>query len=315
MRVTGLVATTAIIAAAVAIVPFFRWAFLAIAMVPAALYGRSVVSADGMTLACAMMVIALTLRATAQAHAAFTLKQAFWMCLAALTKPPTIVLVLFGRLQWSARDLRTSWLHAALVCTPGVLAMATWTAATSADVGSWRLAELTGSSDQQFDLTWKLGFWFAHPFHFPSLLWASLREWHELWRQMIGVLGLFDIYLLSPVYPMLSILLVAACLTPTTTDWKERRLLAVVSAGTAVAYCLAVYLIFYLKWTPLDAEQIWGVQGRYFLPALPLMAIAASSLGPGLPERVRAAVAVAGAVIAGLATVEAIARVDWALWG
>ena len=62
MRFAGLAALTGLIAYAIAMVPNLAWAFLAISMLPAALYGRSVINADGSALAAAMVVMALWLR-------------------------------------------------------------------------------------------------------------------------------------------------------------------------------------------------------------------------------------------------------------
>ena len=62
MRFAGLAVLTGVIACAIAIVPNLSWTFLAIAMLPAAFYGRSVISADGSALAAAMMATALWLR-------------------------------------------------------------------------------------------------------------------------------------------------------------------------------------------------------------------------------------------------------------
>jgi hypothetical protein len=54
------------------------------------------------------------------------------------------------------------------------------------------------------------------------------------------------------------------------------------------------------------------VQGRYFVPALPAMAIALAALSRrGLPEVAIAALALALALLAGAATIEAHLRTDW----
>ena len=50
MRFAGLAALTGLIAYAIAMVPNLAWAFLAISMLPAAIYGRSVINADGSAL-------------------------------------------------------------------------------------------------------------------------------------------------------------------------------------------------------------------------------------------------------------------------
>ena len=87
---------------------------------------------------------------------------------------------------------------------------------------------------------------------------------------------------------------------------------AAVSWLTVIAYILAVFVIFYLIWTPIASERILGVQGRYFLAALPLAAIGiACFVGRGLPPSLLGATAIGGALISGVATIEALIRVNW----
>jgi len=70
-------------------------------------------------------------------------------------------------------------------------------------------------------------------------------------------------------------------------------------------------------WTPIAAVEVEGVQGRYFLPMLPALALAVSALlqrGPA--PTTTAAIALAGAIVSGGAVVEAILRMvgppfDW----
>ena len=80
----------------------------------------------------------------------------------------------------------------------------------------------------------------------------------------------------------------------------------------ATSWGMAVILIFYLIWTPVDADQVWGVQGRYFVPVLPLVAVASAALldrGPDI--RITATLAIAAAILSGAGSVEAILRTDW----
>jgi hypothetical protein len=68
-------------------------------------------------------------------------------------------------------------------------------------------------------------------------------------------------------------------------------------------------LIFFVIWTPIASIEVEGVQGRYFLPMLPAIALVVSTLvrrGPA--ETTRAAIALIGAVVSGGAVVEAIWR-------
>ena len=85
-------------------------------------------------------------------------------------------------------------------------------------------------------------------------------------------------------------------------------------AGTTVfAYVVAVYFVCYLVFTPLDADMVWGVQGRYFVPILSLVAIVVAAVVNRAPdERLSAAMAISAAVLSGT-SVEAILRADWNL--
>jgi uncharacterized membrane protein len=296
MRLTGLLATTLMAAYAIILVPSLKWAFVAIAMLPAALYGRTVINADGGTLAFAMVVAALCLRGTplTQGRA----QHAVWMALCVLSKPPNIAFVLLQAMRTPVRDLARYWRSVVVIIGPAMLAVGLWIAASSGDAGTWRLVALTGASAEQFDPVRKLRFMLEQPLHFPTAMLASFSDPGELWRQLIGVLGLFDTALQPWVYPAVSIGLGAACLTRVNVSARHRA--AAVAAFSAGAYALAVLAVFYLVWTPIDATDVWGVQGRYFIPALPVIAIALACLvDRGLSEGTRATFAVAGSLLVG----------------
>jgi hypothetical protein len=140
----------------------------------------------------------------------------------------------------------------------------------------------------------------ANPLAFPSAVLGLLTTTDplEFWRQVIGVLGLFDTVLRAWFYNAIGILLIATLVPPL---GHGRRLACVLAAlVTALAYCLAIFLIFYLIWTPVNADQIWGVQGRYFVPVLSLLAAAVSAtLNRGPDYRLTAACAIALGVLSG----------------
>ena len=86
-----------------------------------------------------------------------------------------------------------------------------------------------------------------------------------------------------------------------------------VMAGLAVlGYFVLGYLIFFLVYTPIDTDHVRGVQGRYFVTALPAGAVFIAALvNCELPRGVPAAIAIAGSIIAGITTVEAVLRPHW----
>jgi uncharacterized membrane protein len=79
-----------------------------------------------------------------------------------------------------------------------------------------------------------------------------------------------------------------------------------------LAYVAAVYFICYVAFTPIEAPSVWGVQGRYFIPVLSLVAVVIAALVTrGPDERLTRAMAISAAVLSGSASLEAILRVDW----
>src|SRR5256885_14328205 len=85
--------------------------------------------------------------------------------------------------------------------------------------------------------------------------------------------------------------------------------------GLAVlAYVVTVYLIFFLIYTPLNVDHVRGVQGRYFVIALPMAAIfMASMTNVDLPRGGVAATAITGSLLSGLASFQALLGAHWSV--
>jgi hypothetical protein len=268
-----------------------------------------------MSLACAMAAVALTLRAVlAPAPAADRpWERSLWLTLGALAKPPQLALILIEATRHPMREWPRHWRTAAVVTLPPVIVSFAWAIASSADVAAYRLTEGMGVPAREFDPLWKLAHMFSEPLLFPRLLLHSFIDYGaQLWRQLIGVLGWLDVPLASWTYPALTVLLVASFFASLGADRTTGRRIAAAAALAALGYCFSVFLIFFLVWTALDATQIDGVQGRYFVAALPAAAaVPAALLRRGLSARMQMTIALAAAVISCAAAVEAVLRTDW----
>jgi Predicted membrane protein (DUF2142) len=313
MRVFGLVAVTAAAAFAIAIVPRLKWAFLLIALLPSALYGRAVVSADGPSLVCAMMAVALMLRGVLVPSADRPWQQSLWLALGALAKPPQLALILLEAMKRPARAVPRHLKSVAIVVLPSVILAGLWAIAGSADVAAYRMLDYMNVHLEQFDPVWKLRFMLVEPLLFPRLLVSLFTDYGvQLWQQLIGVLGWLDTPLAGWTYPVLTALLAASFVGPLAVDRATGRRVARACALAVLGYCFAVVFIFFLVWTAIDATQIDGVQGRYFVPALPAVALGTAALvRRGLSERVRATIALAAAALSCVAAIQAVLRVDW----
>jgi len=313
MRLFGLVTTTAVAALAIAVVPRLKWAFLLIALLPTALYSRAVLSADGASLACAMMAVALMLRGMLAPAADRPWQQSLWLALGALAKPPQLALILLEAMKRPARTLPRHWKSVVVVTLPSVILAGLWTVASSADVAAYRMLGYMNVQVEQFDPVWKLRFMMNEPLLFPRLLLRLFTDYGiQLWQQLIGVLDWLDAPLAGWTYPVLTALLLASFFGPLETSRTTGRRIAFACALAVLGYCFAVVFIFFLVWTAINATQIDGVQGRYFVPALPAVALGTAALvRRGFSENTRAAIALAAAALSCAASFQAVLRVDW----
>ena len=152
----------------------------------------------------------------------------------------------------------------------------------------------------------------GHPLHFVTLLAGTYDYIDDYWRQLIGVLGWLDMPLRYWLYPVLTGLLLASFYGSSPLDSKTRHRVIAISAATTVGYILGIFFIFYLVWTGLNETKIEGVQGRYFVVLLPVIAMmVASSVKRGFSGITQASIATSSAILSGWATLDAISRSEW----
>ena len=313
MRVLGLIAFTAVVAYAIRVTPTLKWAFVLIAMLPVSIYNRSVLSADGAALACALMITALCFSAV-QRHGRLW-ERSLWMTLCTLSKQPQIVFVLLELMTCRVTELRRRWSSLAFVVLPSLILSPLWVWAVSGEIAAWRLLEAETHPREHFDPLWKLAYMWEHPLHFPLATWTAVTVWGDrLWPELIGILGWQDILLQPWTYVLLTVLLLLVPLQKLNLDGAVRARVAVISGLAVVAYVVTVYLIFFLTYTPLDIDHVRGVQGRYFVVALPIAAIfLASMTNVDLPRGVREMAAITGSLLSGITSFEALLEAHWSV--
>jgi len=127
-------------------------------------------------------------------------------------------------------------------------------------------------------------------------------------REAIGVLGQLDLPLPGWMYRLWTIALAAAVLGDMLANQRRdgpRVPETLLIAAIGVACLFATYLALYLTWTPVGAERIEGVQGRYLLPLLALLGLALPRVAVPRPIALRAACALV-VTVAGLATIAVV---------
>ena len=111
---------------------------------------------------------------------------------------------------------------------------------------------------------------------------------------------------------MLTVFLLFVAVQRLHLDGVTRVRVAALTGLTVLGYVVVVFLIFFLTYTPLDVDHVRGVQGRYFIIVLPVAAVfVAAMINRELPNGMPSAIAIAGSLLSGTATVEALFQAHW----
>jgi uncharacterized membrane protein len=235
------------------------------------------------------------------------------MTLCTLSKQPQIVFVLLELMACRATELRRRWSSVAFVVLPSLILSPLWVWAVSAEIAAWRLLEVETHPREHFDPLWKLAYMWEHPLHFPLAAWTAVTVWGDrLWPELIGILGWQDILLPPWTYVVLTVLLLLVPLQKLNLDGRVRVRVAAISGLAVLAYVVTVYLIFFLTYTPVDIDHVRGVQGRYFVVALPIAAIfLAVIINVDLTRGAVVTAAISGSLLSGVTSFQALLGAHW----
>jgi uncharacterized membrane protein len=288
---------------AVRITPVFKAVCCLIALMPMTLFLSGSLSADALTLGLSLLVISLVLR-TAFADvgpvgprrlaALYSLFGLLALCKSVYVAFPLLLgLVPAPRLGGWRR--RTALIVAGLLVSISVSSL--WSRAA---IRYWPdphvIREWQQTSRQE-----QVDFVRDHPLQFVVVCGRTVCLEAGAWRQqMVGVFGWLDTPLRITLIDAYLVLLVVCSLAtdgaPLVLAWRDKAVILTCILATAGLSFLALYL----WWTPVGRETVWGIQGRYFLPILPLICLLLNSrrikLNPG-PRLLHGCCAAAAAVM------------------
>jgi uncharacterized membrane protein len=259
-RVMNAIAGVLLVMLAMRLLPEAAWVFGSIGLTPMFLYLAGTFSADVVTCGLAFCATAAALRPGVR-RAAFPL----FAALLSLAKPgyALIALIAVPRLRERKERLPVAVaLAAAAICG--------WVATTIARAAYYPLR-----NDVVTDASAQIAHVAAAPVEFVRI--AAVHYVHHAWQyftHLIGRLGWLDIGLPRIVYVAYAILLLYVALSVSLRIGViERVTLAIVFTATLLVLALSQYLV----WSPVGGVDIEGLQGRYFLPIVPLALLTISA--------------------------------------
>lgn len=270
-RLANALAAIVLLALAVRIAPVARAAFAFAGLMPMALYQYASASPDAMTIATALLFTAIAARAIVRGWTGRTVAAAALLgavfCSHKLVYAPVLLVGLVPAMP-GAR-LRGVVMNGVVVLFATGVAIG-WLALNS----GLALTRLPGT-----DVHAQAAFLIAQPMAFPSILWGNLRtDAARYLVEMVGMIGWLAMPLPPTAYLLSLLGMTLAILIRRPGEPELPRLagiwqLLLVAGGIAL-----VALALHLTWNVVGSPVILGVQGRYFLPLLPLLLLACTVL-------------------------------------
>ena len=116
----------------------------------------------------------------------------------------------------------------------------------------------------------------SNPIRYVQIVLYTLNnDFTRYFAQMFGKdLGWGEFVNISYLIPMmLGGLAIWIFMTDKEAKPKLNRYSQLVIAFVVLSIIALIFTSLYVQWTPVNRDEVWGIQGRYFIPLLPLIAI------------------------------------------
>jgi uncharacterized membrane protein len=278
-RLGCLLGTIGLLAFAVARMPTRKWMLATVALLPVTILQASMLSADGITIALTLVVLALALDTAATPRGQVTTRRLIELSLATVAlgfaKPPYILFALAFVIPWRRHGGAVARaLVAATVA--GFAATAAWGAYAS---GVYVAPTYPNPSHDPFAVFTHVDphkqetLMVHHPLSFLHTIERTLvHSWHSFLHEVIAQAPLVS---LPPWVVVAGVAILAAGVAmPVTAPkaalrWRARALLL----ALALAAFGALMALAYAGWNAVGAPRISAFQGRYLVPLVPLVLV------------------------------------------
>jgi uncharacterized membrane protein len=288
-RFANTIAFVAIGALALMLARRGRLMLLVVLGLPMTLALASAAGQDGLLVALACLGVALFTRGDRRGD--------WWgaalFALVIMQRPPYLPLILLPFVAGSAgRAVRGRLLASVLMAAPAVLwsaAVTRWVAVALRPGASYLPGPLWPGDPHRLFRSSNAGAQLSALLHHPAEamllpLHSLAAHWKSLSEECVGLFGFLDIPLPLPVYYLwfaaITAGLIAAAIPPpespsaTLEPAPQAALARLGVLAVVLGSVWLIYLTLYVTWTPVGALAVEGVQGRYFLPLLPILILA-----------------------------------------
>lgn len=260
---------------AIVLMPFGRGVMMAFAAFPMVSYQIGSLSADAMIIGLSFFTLAYTLRlATCATLPRWAVLWPGLLSLLALAKGVYLPIALAG---FAIKPWRTWYVVALLLSLMIAFVVALeWLKYNSGNfirqsfIGRYSLIHMQSALPSE-----QISYVVNHPFLFFKILTESFVSRMPVYAvDAIGRFGWFTVMLPIPIYVIAVISATLAVASPSVLKVRILGWTRLFWGTIVLGICLLIEAALYLTATQFGANYVEGVQGRYFIPLLPLLGIA-----------------------------------------
>ena len=269
-RIVNLLFYLLLVFLAIKTAPVLKWVFLMLGALPMSLFLAASASPDALTIGLSFIFIAYILKLALGEKTLTKVDFALLLILAiaiSLAKTAYLLLPLLILIIPKAKfaNIKTSYLYKSVILAAAFISGLGWYL-----VANRFFVPILPEVNPSGQLVWIL----SHPLYYLHFFIYHLVKWFSdpASQSIIGQFGWLDTFLPLWVISSYKIVLVVTFL------FEEKQ--KIISAwGKIISFLIffataeVITLIMYLTWNSVGSDKINGLQGRYFLPLLPLLFI------------------------------------------
>lgn len=248
-----------------------RWLIFLVALLPASIYQASTITADTFTISAVLLFVAIIFRLMSQSDPIRRGEFAVLMTasIALVLTKPSYAIMLAALILLPAKLFTSKLQRNKVIGIVGGISGAVFIIVSkigSAYAGTVMMYKPGSDISLSRQLMWML----AHPIDSAAVLINTAYIYCKDWVQSaIGLLGYNTIPTPYPLTMLMCfVLIVAALYVP-----RVRKTQALVLLGLGLLSSIAVIVLLYATFNTVGSAIVTGVQGRYFIPCIPFMAI------------------------------------------
>lgn len=279
-RFVNLAVYILLISIAIRIAKKGKWVYVVLGLFPVAIQQAASLSSDVMTIGISFVWIAFIINMYLQREKISRKQWIIALILAiglALTKQTNIILLLPVLFVPSGifRDIWHKFRFIISVLGVGILAIVLWLLVMKLNNYNLQI-----SKEALVDQTGQINFLLQHPLSVISILWRTyiLGPWTDFYiRTMHGVFSwlTYSLPLSFTVFGYAGLLMTFMYddtnISKLQRQDKSVKRLAIIYTLVFIISLIALAGTLYIAWTPVSQGWVNGIQGRYFLPIIPLL--------------------------------------------